>query len=232
MATLAQIQANRQNSLKSTGPKTESGKLIASRNSTRHGFYATTVLLPDEDKEEFLRFARRLVSAYSPCGVLEEELVRSIIETRWQLRRANLVDSELFEIYSNYEGQKRGVGTAFAQDATQGNAFSKLTKYHGFLLRKLRLAEQDLLELKEKSSQPMPLVQAPVFYDGTRRVLKTIVVPDHVPKVAAEVGDIHHKPLTSKPDARLFRLRASAGPASSAWAVAYSCAARRLTGRG
>ncbi len=71
--------------------------------------------------------------AYSPCGVLEEELVRSIIETRWQLRRANMVDSELFQIYSVYEGQKRGVGTAFAQDATQGNAFTKLTRYQNDL---------------------------------------------------------------------------------------------------
>ena len=178
MSTPAQIQANQQNSLKSTGPKTAVGKLIASRNSTRHGFYSTTVLLPDEDKEEFLRLARRLVSAYSPCGVLEEELVRSIIETRWQLRRANLVDSELFEIYANYEGQKRGVGTAFAQDATQGNAFSKLTRYHGFLLRKLRLAEQGLLELKEKSR--------PDLHAGT--VIKTVVVARPDQPLAQFVG--------------------------------------------
>src|SRR5438046_2808638 len=174
MATPAQIQANRQNSVKSTGPKTSIGKMVASRNSTRHGFYSTTVLLPDEDKEEFLRLARRLVCAYSPCGALEEELVRSIIETRWQLRRANLVDSELFEMYSKYEGQKRGVGTAFAQDATQGNAFSKLTKYHSFLLRKLRVAEQDLLQLKEKSNQAVPLLQPPLLHYSGPPVRKTV----------------------------------------------------------
>src|SRR5260370_32058368 len=99
MATAKQVQANRQNAPKSTGPKSPVGKRIASRNATKHGFYSTSVLLPDEDKEEFLRFARRFVSAYDPCGVLEEECVRTIIETRWQLRRANLVDSELFQIY-------------------------------------------------------------------------------------------------------------------------------------
>src|SRR5216683_5297985 len=99
MTSMKQVLANRQNALKSTGPKYSVGKMIASRNSTRHGFYATSVLLADEDREEFLRLARRLVSAYSPCGVLEEELVRTLIETRWQLRRANLVDSELFQIY-------------------------------------------------------------------------------------------------------------------------------------
>ena len=122
--------------------------MIASRNSTRHGFYSSSVLLPHEDREEFLRLARRLAAAYCPCGVLEEELVRSIIESRWQLRRANLVDSELFQIYSHYQGEDRGVGTAFVQDATQGNAFTKLTRYQSFHLRKIQLAEKDLARLK------------------------------------------------------------------------------------
>jgi hypothetical protein len=102
------------------------------------------VLLPDEDHEEHLRFARRLVHAYSPNGVLEEEAARTIIEGRWQMRRANLVDSELFQSYRFYKGEDRGVGTAFAHDAAQANAFSKLTRYHSFLLRKLQMAEKDL----------------------------------------------------------------------------------------
>ena len=79
--------------------------MISSRNSTRHGFYATSVLLPDEDREEFIRLARRLAVCYAPTGVLEEEQVRIIIETRWQLRRANLVDTELFQIYRCSRGR-------------------------------------------------------------------------------------------------------------------------------
>ncbi len=169
MATPRQIEANRQNAVKSTGPKTAVGKMIASRNATRHGFYSTTVLLPDEDREEFLRLARRLVSAYIPSGPLEEELVRCIIETRWQLRRANLVDSELFQIYGFYEGESRGVGTAFAQDATQGNAFTKLTRYQSFLLRKLRSAEQDLLKQKAAADHARSIAPGMVVQDVVDR---------------------------------------------------------------
>ena len=88
MATEKQIAANRKNALKSPGPTSVLGKMISSRNSTRHGFYAASVVLPDEDYDEFVRFARRLVTAYVPADVLEEEQVRTIIETRWQLRRA------------------------------------------------------------------------------------------------------------------------------------------------
>ena len=167
MVTAEQLKANRLNALKSTGPKSAVGKMIASRNSTRHGFYSTSVLLPHEDRDEFLRLARRLASAFCPCGVLEEELVRTIIETRWQLRRANLVDSELFQIYSFYQGENRGVGTAFAQDATQGNAFSKLTRYQGFLLRKLRQAERELSDLKTQSAQTLSKSQPAILVNDS-----------------------------------------------------------------
>jgi hypothetical protein len=153
MATERQIRANKLNALKSTGPTSPPGKRISSRNSTKHGLYSTSFLLPDEDRDEFLRLARRLVSAYCPSGVLEDEEVRTIIETRWQLRRAPLVDSQLFQMYGNYKGQDRGVGTAFAQDATQGNAFSKLTHYQTSLFKTLRQAEEKLGRLKSESAK-------------------------------------------------------------------------------
>jgi hypothetical protein len=165
MASEAQIKANRNNALKSTGPRSPTGKMIASRNSTRHGFYATSVLLPDEDEDELFRLARRLVKAYAPADVLEEEEVKTLIETRWKLRRAAKLDPELFQMYRFYEGEERGVGTAFAQDATQGNAFSKLTRYQGSFIRILRTAEKALAELKKQRPllQPaVPLAPAPV----------------------------------------------------------------------
>src|SRR5579872_3737050 len=119
MATAKQIKANRENALLSTGPITIPGKLVSSRNSTKHALYSSVVVLPNEDREEFLRLGRRLVSAYNPCGVKEEDLVKAIIETQWRLRRASLVDSQLFQMYGFYKGKGRGVGTAFALDATQ-----------------------------------------------------------------------------------------------------------------
>src|SRR5262245_57267883 len=172
MATEQQVLANRQNALKSTGPKSRVGKMISSCNSTRHGFYATAVLLPDDDPEEFIWLAQRLVLAYAPCGVLEEEQVRTIIETRWRLRRASIVESELYQMYRVYEGEARGVGTAFAQDATQGNAFSKLVRCESFLLRKLRLAEQELERLKASRPLEVPALRGPSGSVGAERATR------------------------------------------------------------
>ena len=44
MTSARQIEANRQNALKSTGPKTEEGKQQSRRNAIRHGFTAETVI--------------------------------------------------------------------------------------------------------------------------------------------------------------------------------------------
>jgi len=87
---------------------------------------------------------------------LESELVIPIIQTLWQLRRANLVDTELFGMYRFYENEQRGVGTAFAHDASQANAFSKLIRYQSHLLRKLALLKKELREVQ--SCRPIDVV--------------------------------------------------------------------------
>ena len=42
MATDAQIQANRNNATRSTGPRSEAGKVTSTQNSLKHGGYATS----------------------------------------------------------------------------------------------------------------------------------------------------------------------------------------------
>ena len=197
MATKKQITANQKNARKSTGPRTAIGKAISAKNSTIHGFYSTTVLLPEEDHDEYLRFARRLVHAYSPNGVLEEEAVRAIIEVRWQMRRANLVDSELFQIFRFYKGEDRGVGTAFAHDAAQANAFSKLTRYQAFLLRKLQTAEKDLTQLRTNSQQTSGRVALEMLADEKvpKQLPLTITSPT---AIAADVPAVSVSDSTSK----------------------------------
>ena len=66
MATPAQIDANRRNALKSTGPKTPEGKAAVSMNSLRHGLRARTVVLPGEDREEFNQLCDDLEREWQP----------------------------------------------------------------------------------------------------------------------------------------------------------------------
>jgi len=54
MSTISpeQLAANRGNAQRSTGPRTDTGKAVASANATRHGLLSTRLLLPDEDAAE------------------------------------------------------------------------------------------------------------------------------------------------------------------------------------
>jgi hypothetical protein len=45
MASVAQIQANRSNAQKSTGPRTPQGKATASQNAVKHGLLAEQVVI-------------------------------------------------------------------------------------------------------------------------------------------------------------------------------------------
>src|SRR5262249_34178100 len=45
----ARLEANRRNSLLSTGPKTEDGKIRSRGNALKHGLTGAGVVLPDED---------------------------------------------------------------------------------------------------------------------------------------------------------------------------------------
>ena len=45
MATAAQIKANRRNAQRSTGPKTDEGKVCVRRNAFKHGM-TTRIIMP------------------------------------------------------------------------------------------------------------------------------------------------------------------------------------------
>ena len=45
----AKLEANRRNSQKSTGPRTEAGKIASSQNAVTHGLRAKTLVLLGED---------------------------------------------------------------------------------------------------------------------------------------------------------------------------------------
>ena len=66
MATIHQIDANRRNALKSTGPKTPEGKAAVSMNSLRHGLRARKVVLPGENREEFNQLCDDLEREWQP----------------------------------------------------------------------------------------------------------------------------------------------------------------------
>ena len=87
MATSAQILANRENALHSTGPLTSEGKSRSAQNATKHGLTSKAVVLPNESEEEYNQFRDSLVVDLEPVGDREITLATVIAETYWRRQR-------------------------------------------------------------------------------------------------------------------------------------------------
>ena len=90
-----QIQANRLNAMKSTGPRTEAGKKVSRLNALRHGFRSSMPLLPGEDPEQLENLRESLHEACKPTDALQEILVAQMVDSEWKRQRLNRCETGL-----------------------------------------------------------------------------------------------------------------------------------------
>ena len=91
MATAAQIEANRRNSLKSTGPKSDNGKASSRANALKHGLHAFTLMpvLPQEDPERVDQRTREWMDSVQPQNALERDLTAQGASLTMDIERAH-----------------------------------------------------------------------------------------------------------------------------------------------
>ena len=163
MTSLLQIEANRRNALRSTGPRTETGRAIARRNALKHGLTAERIVLFDEQEDEFERFYSELIAALKPQGPMEQQLAERVAINAGRLRRAYRLESGLFERARSAwrEGateRTSDLDLVFLRLSTsQGDELGKLSRYEAAIERSLRRALQDL-ERRQRRRPAIPSV--------------------------------------------------------------------------
>jgi hypothetical protein len=118
MTSFRQIQANRRNALKSTGPNTAEGKQQSRRNALRHGLTAETVIGALEDAEDYKGFEAAIIADYDAQSGVERELVLRLASLLWRLRRATTMETGLFEIQAEHVREFRQGRLAQAESRT------------------------------------------------------------------------------------------------------------------
>jgi hypothetical protein len=91
MTSFKQIEANRRNALKSTGPTSSEGKQRSRCNAVRHGLTAETVIATLEDAEDYKAFEAAVIADNDAQSAVEQELVLRLASRLWRLRRATAV---------------------------------------------------------------------------------------------------------------------------------------------
>src|ERR1700739_3019446 len=100
MTSLRQIETNRRNALKSTGPKTRVGKQQSRRNAVSHGLTAEAVIDVLEDPEDHKAFELAVAAGFDAQTAVERELVLRLASLLWRLRRATALVTGLLPICS------------------------------------------------------------------------------------------------------------------------------------
>ena len=138
--TSALVAANKANARKSTGPRTELGKVRSSRNAGKHLVYASisgySMKELGEDPAEFEKLRESLRCTFQPQDGFEEMLVEDMTVTRWRLGRVRRAEMGILAVQqfrlehrlratpanrqANYESLLvRGFGLAGASDCPE-----------------------------------------------------------------------------------------------------------------
>jgi hypothetical protein len=104
MSTQAQINANRQNAKKSTGPKTAEGRATSAANSTRHGLTANPTTIFENNPHERSQYdtlKAKILKQCLPEGELELQAFERYVFALFQVDRARQMEIDAQDRWSN-----------------------------------------------------------------------------------------------------------------------------------
>jgi len=154
MATPTQIEANRLNAQKSTGPRSTEGKAAVRFNALKYGVDAQSLILPGEDQAQLEELRREYFEEFQPAGPVETALVETIIRADWMQRRYFRMEAEILRtIIATMEPSDCPLGAAFHHDAGGANALQKLFRRQQAAQRDWNRARAELRELQAQRAE-------------------------------------------------------------------------------
>jgi hypothetical protein len=134
MATQHQIEANRLNAQKSTGPRTPQGKAASSQNAFKSGLDAESQFVIGESREEFAALQYEYFARFQPLTPEERFQMDTLLRNEWILRRLFRAEAHLWEFHTLRAD--RSAGTPLGEALTAGNEVFRR------LQRRITLAER------------------------------------------------------------------------------------------
>ncbi len=147
---------NRENAQHSTGPRTEEGKSAIRFNAVKHGLYAKTILLSEEDAPAFRALGEHLRARYAPVTRQETDLVDVLHETRWRLDHLTSVEHSLYAL-----GAREHIDAVVAEfgelDTAAARSYARVLGYqaNAKLFDQLSRHERGLRRLFEKTTKDL-----------------------------------------------------------------------------
>jgi len=153
MPSLKQLEANRRNAQKSTGPITRDGKAASRMNALKTGIHAKSSIIKGESAEELQALIDEYYAHHQPATPTERAILDDLINTEWQLRRLTQAEAQMWnhQMEDSWTTAKYPTGKVAAQNH----------KSHSALQRRLdstrRARARAIDALRELARNPLPL---------------------------------------------------------------------------
>src|ERR1019366_2525361 len=162
MSTLRQIEANRRNAQKSTGPASVTGKAVSSMNAIRTGIHAKSLILPTEKLADLEELIEEYYRHHQPASPEARLLVDDLITCEWTLRRLGAAETQAWK-YQERESWTGPEKYPLGKSATvHPNTFSKLQYRLDATRRAIHRALQALKQLRAEAGAGVPSRSDPI----------------------------------------------------------------------
>jgi hypothetical protein len=182
MSNLTKAESARINGAKSRGAKTPQGRAAVSMNAISHGLTAKTLILQNENPEQFAKMLNSYFDYLQPTNQIEVDVVADMVAARWRLRRIWRFETAMLDIemdfqapdfekrFEEYDEDMRG-GVAFSALADKSKGLSTALRYDIHLSRTCRRSLQDLNRLRGAGLQNKPTEPAKSQLNGEKKAL-------------------------------------------------------------
>jgi len=172
-----QLEANRANAQKSSGPTSQAGKDRSRLNAFRHGGCARIV--PEEEMQAFLEFTAPLVAAFEAANEIERQLAQQYAQYQWRINRIAAVEDTMFslgfieEIAENLQIQHAEAHLAASNAKTfrqEAKEFDKLSIYNQRLVNGAAkvLKQLQQMQAERRKREQIEMSDAVVIYKNFR----------------------------------------------------------------
>jgi len=152
MTTLKQIEANRKNAQKSTGPISVQGKVVVAKNAMKHGILSTHVFIEEEERDTYEEFRADMLKSLAPRGNFESFLADRAISAAWRLRRIVHIETLMIQKEKNkYFSSNSSYRGIFEGDSAANMV--TLSRYERSLENALYQAIKELKSLQKKDDE-------------------------------------------------------------------------------
>ena len=152
MSSQRQIDANRRNAQKSTGPTSVTGKAVSSMNALKSGIHAKSLVLPSEKLADLEQLIDDYYQRHLPDSPEARFHLDEVIHCEWLLRRYRTAETQMwqYQAQSAYADEQR---YPLGKSATgHSTPFSKLQYRVDATRRAYHRALKALKELKAEAA--------------------------------------------------------------------------------